>query len=100
MWSFQQNGSNPNLRIVDLRLCMVWPWQGPQKRSSILQSHVIKCQPYEICTPEPHTQIYGLGLGYIHKHFLLNQDFFESPSLWLVLLGTPNEKYLGSCYSL
>ena len=64
-WSFQQNGFNPNPRIIDLELCMVWPWQGPQKRSSILQIDVVKCQPYEICSPEPNTRIYGLGLGYI-----------------------------------
>ena len=61
-WSLQSNSFQSSSRMVDLQLCVTWPWQKPPGRS-ILQIDVIKCQPDEICTPLPDTQIYGLGFG-------------------------------------
>jgi hypothetical protein len=78
-WPSQNIASQPHPpRMVNLELCMIWPWQRPQGRS-ILQINIVECQPDENCIPQPNTQIYGLGLGYIYKHFLLNQDFFGGP---------------------
>ena len=61
-WSLQSNSFQSSSRMVDLQLCVTWPWQKPPGRS-ILQIDVIKCQTDEICTPLPDTQIYGLGFG-------------------------------------
>ena len=61
-WSLQSNTFQSSSQMVDLKLCVIWPWQRPQARS-ILPTDVIKCQPDEICTPFPDNQIHGLGLG-------------------------------------
>ena len=61
-WSLQSNSFQSSSQMVDLQLCVTWPWQKPPGRS-ILQIDVIKCQPDEICTPLPDNQNHGLDLG-------------------------------------
>ena len=54
--------------LVDLELCIVWPWKKPTALSrSILNIAVVKCQPHEVCIQQPDTQIYGMEFGYENK---------------------------------
>jgi len=53
-----------NQPLVDLELCLVWPWKKPTSLSrSILKIAVVKCQPHEACVQQPDTQIYGMEFG-------------------------------------
>ena len=61
-WSLLSNSFQSSSQMVDLKFCVIWPWQRPQARS-IPQIDVIKCQPDEVCTPLPNNQTHGLGLG-------------------------------------
>ena len=61
-WSFQSNRFKSSSSMDDSKLCIVWPWQGQQRRL-ILRMDVIKCQPNEICSPVPNMQIYEMQLG-------------------------------------
>ena len=57
-----------NQPLVDLELCIVWPWKKPIALSrSILNIAVVKCQPHEVCIQQPDTQIYGMEFGYENK---------------------------------
>ena len=57
-----------NQPLVDLELCMFWPWKKPIALSrSILNIAVVKCQPHEVCIQQPDTQIYGMEFGYENK---------------------------------
>ena len=57
-----------NQPMVDLELCMIWPWQKPTMRSNtILNLAIVKCQSHEVCIQQPDTQIYGMGLGYENR---------------------------------
>ena len=58
-WPSQNIASQPHPpRMVDLELCVVRPWQRSLGRS-ILQIDIVKCQPDEICMPQPNTHVFG-----------------------------------------
>ena len=61
-WSFQSNGFKSSSNKDDLKVCIVWPWQGTKSQSNF-RIDVIKCQPNEICSPVPNMQIHGMQLG-------------------------------------
>jgi len=69
--------------LVDLELCVVWPWKKPTALSrSILNVAVVKCQPHEVCIQQPDTQIYGMEFGRCQPTARPNATKDEIECIW------------------